>query len=607
MRHILRHFCIVHAFFCFLCTGRAEISIPTKDTVGKPPPQAVPASVRVRVGRAVEIPLRVYGNETQVVKFRLRTQPKFGKISSPRMVSRDTAVVTYQNAGDDQQLLDKFFYTVQAANGVSVPAEVTITIYDDPPILAVPDEIHFGNVLVGRPSVREARIENQGGGVVEGRIKAPKNWKIEGNPDYRLRAGEGATFRIVCLAEGEMPLRGDLQYSSHPDRVTTLRGNGQMPLAISPQTVELRTARGDSHRRGVLQISNRTESPIPVRMTATRRLQIAEQINVPANGDISVPISTSGDDLDPIDEKLRLESSSLTMEVAVHAPAVGPIPHPNPGQLSLGSVDFEKPGSATLTVENIGGSSGFFRVEVPPPFKLSREDAAFPLDARAKRDVRVTIQPAAAGKFCAMLSIKAQDEIVELPVEAEVRSRGAAGAMVTAGPATAVEPPGEPTPQPATILVQAGGVQPVRRLSLKSVTRTGAVMEWEAPAGDKLQYKIESGQVSLDAERKLNIRWIPLTNIKLNESGKTIYATLGNLAAGTTYLIRVITMNAQGETSRFASELHFQTRPALEFFKVTPLRILLVTLVVLVAFIVRQRFAPTKSARRNSKSTQGKR
>src|SRR5579862_2467056 len=220
--------------FFIIAPGRAEISLPPSRL-----PQPVPITVDVRRGESVTITFRIYGKRTEDVRFKIRSQPQLGKLSGVTPTGRDTATIVYRNSGDVTHLHDSFTYAAQTSDGVSGPAEVTINVLEDPPILAIPDEINFGNVLAGGTSQREFTVENRGGGLVEGNIEADLPWRIDGNNAYRLGHGESQSFTVTLATQEGRALRGEIRYSSHADRVTTLKAASTLPFTVAQKDLEL--------------------------------------------------------------------------------------------------------------------------------------------------------------------------------------------------------------------------------------------------------------------------------------------------------------------------------------------------------------------------------
>ncbi len=83
--------CMVLTGLCGALHAGAEIKAPES---GVPVP--MPASIQVKRGASVEIPLRIYGSREEAARFRIRKLPQDGSLSAPKMTSRDEAVVTYK-------------------------------------------------------------------------------------------------------------------------------------------------------------------------------------------------------------------------------------------------------------------------------------------------------------------------------------------------------------------------------------------------------------------------------------------------------------------------------------------------------------------------------
>src|SRR6185369_12885225 len=107
--------------------------------------------------------------------------PKGGKLSKIESTGLNTAVVRY-TAGD-QAGEDRFTYAVRTAEGVSAPAQVSITIAVAPvlpPRLVADEQLTFAEVIAGQKSSATLTVTNRGGGTAEGDLTVTDPWRVDG-------------------------------------------------------------------------------------------------------------------------------------------------------------------------------------------------------------------------------------------------------------------------------------------------------------------------------------------------------------------------------------------------------------------------------------------
>lgn len=558
-----------------------------------PPPQAVPLNLQVPRGKPLVIQLRSSGQENRNLRFRIRKQPAFGKLSDVSMTGKNTATVTYTQSEEDKIYThDRFTYSVQSPQGVSSPGAVEIEILDEPAVLWTPAMVEFGTVIIGKTARQQFKIANTGGGVVEGRVQATGEFRVEGNPAYLLHGGEQRTIAVSFTPHGARKVQGNILYSTNPERITELSGVAEAPLSVSPDILELSRSGADLSREGEIEITNRTPDRLTVEVEPGQRLECVKQIELPANGKAGLRVVVPAGDLAAVDEVLHLNCPGFVLDVKVRTPKVGAVLRLSTSTLDFGKMDLEKPAVQTVEVENIGASQAYVQVDIPAPFKVDPESASFTIGPGEKHPIQVAIQPTDGGKYRAVMKIKSSGTDQEVALQADVTRRESAQAGLPGLTAT-------PTPQilssngknPAVSTVRAvGGVE------VKEISKTTCVLEWPTPKTVGLAYKIERRSVSIGADREIKVDWSPLVEVEIKPSGQVVKASLNGLRPGGSYGVRVRAINEKGEVSPPSAEIYFSTvqRPKL----LTPIRVLLVLLGVLLFFIVKQ-----KRSRRNQPAT----
>jgi hypothetical protein len=569
---------------CTALTAQADITVtpPNKKKAKEeefqkaPPPEPVPVNVRVKRGGAIDIPLRVFGVPSQQLTYRIRELPESGKLSGPQMIARGIGVVTYQHSGDRAAENDHFLYAVRTADGVSASVRVNIIIVDDPPKLSVLEDWDFGTIIIGSTATKEITLTNLGGGLLNGGISLDEPWKIDGKPTYSLRAGESQSFKLTFAPQSEETFRGVVRFSSHPLRPTTLYAVAVGAIAVTPRRLELTPAR-DTIRGGALKIANRTSEDQPLRLHTGSRLVVPEQVVVPANGDVSVPVETVPDIVDAFDEEVQVDSPGFGTKIAIHVPAVGAMLGVQPTTLSLGKIEAGRTANATLQVSNSGGTNALVQIRAPAAIVLAAADSSFWLTPGGTRDVNVLVQPVEAGAFRESLNIKAPGGEIDVPIEAEV---SAPPPVVRTPPSRVIAPVVEATPK-----------QLIENVRLKRLTSETCEIEWQVAEGNRdLRYEIERL-----APSARGFDWVAISNVEIkaaelpkNFSGKNLamhgvadpeeaahsaaparpptpkfIAQLKALTSDTVYKIRIVTIDPKDAANRPSFALAFRTSQTL--------------------------------------------
>ncbi len=579
-----------------LISGSApEVSGASKSII---PPQPVPVRVRVIRNTAVEIPLRVYGDPGGGVIFEVRRAPEHGKVSAPRSTGRDSGMIIYQQADDGTHFADRFSVVARTNAGVSAPAEMTIRIVDPDSIFVIPEEIDFGTLKAGSQESREFVIENRGGGVVEGRIQSSPDWEVQGEGSYRLAEGQKQTVTIAFKGAEEREYRGYLHYSSHPSRETELRARVETPIGFSSKVVELKFDRRLRKRIGSVEILNREDQPQTVQIEHGERLSVPEKLELAGHEKAVLNIEVPGADVERVDEKLLAISGQYLAELLVKAPPIGPVLEIDKQMLSFEDASIERASTATLQIENIGGSRAFVRAEAPAPFQVRADDSSFTLEPGARRAVRIAFQPPEAGAFRTTLRLKFGDEELLVPVEARavgqratVYARPQRPSVARGEQSLAAAPGGErfdsgtSLAEPAPMTRKAPAITGVK---VRSVDRNSCTLAWRALDAGTGRYVIERRELSLRGE-ELEEKWVPVTGAAFAQTGREVHATIQKLAPNSSYFFRVSAVEISGELSEPSFTVSVKTPQAPPIF--TPMRVLSVLLVGMLIAIWRQRRA----------------
>ena len=294
-----------------------------------PLPEPNPLETEVPRGGPVWITLSAYSLTSPIIRYRIRRKPEGGQagvtaqggqIGTPQMATADTAVVKYTPPAGAGPGTDSFEYEVQSDAGVSAPAEVRIKITDKDPVLVAPEAIDFGEALPGETVKRLLLLQNIGGGLVEGRIRMPEGWTVDGDAAYRLGAGAKQSFTLVFKPLEERKYTGDVEYTGNPDRATDLDGKGVGPITVTEGPVELKEA--GSVRMGTIQVANRTNAARTLRVTAGPRLEADASVDAPAKGVAEIVVRAKPGEKGELQDHVTVEGEGVKADIPVHAAAM---------------------------------------------------------------------------------------------------------------------------------------------------------------------------------------------------------------------------------------------------------------------------------------------
>ena len=564
-----------------------------RDAPPEIPPPAQPLAVKVARGENVVIQLRIYGRKNKPLQYLIRTPPEHGRLTAPRVVAREVSAVTYTPPADLAIVRDRFTYAVQTAAGVSAAVEVAITIVDVPPEITVPEALLFPAILLGTTASRPLEITNRGGGLAEGRVTVEAPWKIDGPANYRLAAGASAVFKVIFTPTAPGVFDTVMRFSSQSGTTLPVHAEARTPLAVTPPKIVLQHGVGDPVRTGAFDLANQSDTELRVTLASSERLTFPPALTVPAHSTVRVPVQAAEGNVAALAGEVRVQSGDFTLRVPVRAAAVGAIVRAPREPVSLGRVATGQPAEAPVGLENIGGTAARVSWEIAAPFLA--EGSPVTLGPGEKTSVLVRLQAATPAKHRALLTVTAAQQKLAIPVEAEVLDESPPDTSTPPPPAT----PAAPVAPPAGRTIAAVfpddlrvNLTPAPGVKLRDVTAKGATMEWPAGLTKASQFRVERRNVILDSNRQLAVRWTPLPGVVIRHEGASRIATITGLQPATAYGLRVVALTDAAKASIPLFTQYFSTRVQPSFWpKITPVRVLLVALLVCVAFVLRQRRA----------------
>lgn len=513
----------------------------------KPPPQPVPQKVTVARRGKVEITLRVYERPPGTVQYQIRSKPDWGKLTAPKAAGRDAATVTYEPPADLTVKSDKFLYASRTPAGVSAPAEVSITITDEPARLVIPDELTFEPLRAGQTASQRITIKNEGGSVAEGEVQVDAPWKIREHRGYSLEHGQEREFTVIFAPTEGGKFKREIRYTSHRARITTLIGEAIFPLSFTPKKLELTREPNQTARSGAVEVRNETDEAHTLQVRASTRWKVPATIDVPANSSAPFILSLPHDDLEPVKESVKLSGAGLELELPVEAPRVPAVLHAPQKEVS-----FTGAGPVQVPVRNAGGTSGYWEASVKAPFAVDVKEVR--LAARQQGAVTLRVEAEKPGRYSGELRLIGEHQTVTVPMDALVtgvapgprpesprsapppaRSSASARSSAPASPPptdfpTAAEPDRAPAPPR----------DPTTMVGVPFPTVKGGVvtLEWAAAISDGQPIRAELRQMVRETKKKMRTEWHELRDVQVATANGRTRVELRRLPPGQMHIVR---------------------------------------------------------------------
>ena len=579
MDYLLRHLtCLLAAVaLAGLALPRTEAA-EKKDTrpVLDPPPPALPQNVTVARGERIDIPLRIYGKQSEPLRYLIKTPPAHGKLSEPRSINREVSVVTYEPPADLRVTADRFTFSVQNHAGVSAPVEVTIAIADLPAQLAVAHSLDFGELLAGGTATREIEVANRGGGLVEGEIEVDPPFKVEGRRKYRLEAGDYTYFKIVFTPSEGGLFRREVRYTSHREFATTLAGSAQTPISAEPAKLELRAGSDSALRTGAFEIVNRTGDALTFQLHGGSRLQLPATVGVAAHGRAAIAVSTRPEDVAALEDEVRVASAGFALRIPIKAAKVGPLLRLTQRNLALGRVDATRGARATVELENAGGTTAKVTAEIAPPFLVN--EPSFDLRPGEKKQLALILRPGETQRYRTWLKFLAGAVTAELEIEAEMVGMSGSSSAGSTDPAARRQP--APVLDPADLPPWTPDLDLAKAIRVTAVTATSANLEWPADLNGAALYDFERLILTRDSAKELRNAWVKIPKTNFSRQGPLWVASLTGLSPQQSQTVRVVPLDAEGRPGPALFRLDFHTAPPRALPKPRALPSLVVVLLV---------------------------
>jgi hypothetical protein len=536
---------------------------PGRDASGAAPPPVTSRSVSVNRGESVNIPLEIHGDRGESLEFVIRTRPRYGRLSGIAPRGFNGASVRYTAPSKPGIMEDRFTFAVRGSAGVSAPGVVTLTIVDPPDLpqkLVIPVELEFPSIFMGQRSSAELELVNEGGGVVEGQVTVKPPWSIEGPKEYRIAGRQRIGIKLVLSPETAGPQTGEAIVGGVPRRAVALRGSAQERLEVTPAHLALSAEVGSQTRTAVLHVVNRSEEDAKVAVTAGARILAVATAIVPARRKMDIPVFADAADVTAFDDELKLTCDRWTATIPVRVPALGPMLRFARNDAVFGRVIAGQSGDGSVRIENTGGEPATVQVEIDPPFKLGTN--AVLIASRGRVELEVRLPPREPGIYEGNLRASVQGREVKLAIRAEVVAKptpptpAADPAKSAAGPPeTTKEASPDENPEPLTTTRQEHPNAMGAFGNAKSPTT--AAIDWPAKIGPTGGIRIDERDLVMSGDGELQINWVPVENVQLQQNGDRMRAELHRLRPARLHTMRVVA--GRGEAAQTLFTVQFWT------------------------------------------------
>lgn len=574
--------------------GTLPLQVVAQTKTSSVPPPVVDREMSVQRGEQLVVPLGIHGGRGEQLEFLIRTKPAKGRLSRVKTTGLTTAAVLYTPPTDESVTSEQFTYAVRSRDGVSVPGTVKIEITEPPvlpPQISVEQEtLDFGSVVLGAGESRGLNVKNSGGGVAEGTVVVPAPWRVDGSAEYRLEAGETVSFKIHFHPEKADTYRGVLSFSGDNKAEVHLVAEAYAPFTVTPASLELVAQPGKQTRGGSLQITNRTDEVLVLKIDAGPNLLADSSLTVQPRSSANMAVFADPAKGSQMDEKISLVSASWTTSVKVRAFSVGTLVRFTHRALEFETVEVGKAAIVEAQIENPGSEKAYVRFKNESPFEVT--PAKLELPPGGSGSVSIKFLPARPGDFSQTLEADNNGQIASVALKAVAipgKELPAAGNPSRSAPIPISSPANSQSGSKTGSGRQSsaaelhlpstrGELTNFRGIVVRELDQRSAVFEWPADWGATSGLKLQARLLSLDSTGKLEVSWSDHADVVFENREKVMRAKVGGLKPNYPHAFRVI---ATGEKNNDAiiCTTQFKTTGPKPWFNISGTTVVLMILI----------------------------
>ncbi|MDQ3199263.1 MAG: hypothetical protein M3Q46_08790 [Verrucomicrobiota bacterium] len=273
------------------------------------------------------IPLRGHHGGSGTVTFWIMERPGHGTLSELRLLGDNRANIVYQHDGTESSATDGFRYAVKSSSGlVSTPAAVRISVEEPPARLHVPERIVYDHLVAGTSQTRRVTIENEGGGILEGRLTVSAPWKLD-QVDYRVPAGGSEKIAIIFQPDEGKDYVGQLTLSGEDGSQSAieLEGSASLPITLEPERLRIDPPDDErTPRAGSFALTNQTDEKMELTFESGREFAPIAAVSVDPRATRRIPIVLLHHRSLPVHEEILVKGDGFMARLPVDSEAAIP-------------------------------------------------------------------------------------------------------------------------------------------------------------------------------------------------------------------------------------------------------------------------------------------
>ena len=534
-----------------MALGSAQADRAKEASMEPPPPLPQTVGVQVFRGESVRIPLQARGRLAAESRFIIRNFPTLGSLGSVMPHRPGIALVEYTHRGGATDEADEFTYAAQApGTPVSAPARVVVRIVDRPAELRHPEEIDFGEVLVGETVRQYLFLQNLGGMPLRTKVSVEPEWILPKGTEIVIPPGGEVEWPVEFAPQRAGEFLGVVRFSHQDRAIVRLVARGRETLRWIPQSLEIRQD-GEVPVNPAVTLTNRTDEDIDLTIQIGEGLSGPESVRVPAGESESVRFSLAHD----------LVKGAQGDIVFTHKWGQARVPYqifPQPGKLLIlpsNGIEFESiaprgMAQAQVLLENRGGLPITLAMESSPGVEI-RGEQNFSLLPGAQRSVELQFSSRQSGDIAGEIRVRWGAHTDVIPwrgVVGETRDqaltlRGTVSENQEHAPS--LNPPPQHFPGGHSVAqgsqerpAQTGPV-PWEDLQLLVPMPNSLVLEWKAPIKAGQEIHLQTRIWGMNAAGNPELTWVPMPNVDVfvPRDGE-VRATLYRLVPDSRLLLR---------------------------------------------------------------------
>lgn len=517
------------------------------------PPSPQPVVASVYVGERTLINLSLRGRIEEPVTILIRKKPRFGILTEPERVNRQTWRVWYSPLPGSDEVIDSFSYAAKSVDSpVSVAAQVQVSITKRPAQLVFSESFDFGIVPVGDTLVKEIDIQNSGGKTadIKPALRAP--WKLVDAIPIQIKAGDTKKIRIAFSPDSSGAFAEKLALETETKRAIKLKGSSKNPIQWPSQPLVFASDRREALQS--LSFKNLTDRIREVVFEWPDFLEAPSHVIIEPELDIEIPVKLKASPSLSWDGPVSFSCGNFKGSLAVvieSAPAS--ITLEPSSVLDLGEFPLGSSANCTLRLTNSGGRPARLTIDVPNWIKVNPSPAAVLINPGESAALEAKATPQKVGTFDFSLPVHSDSETLGI-----FRVRATARSAQPVEKLLAIPVPEPVSPAPSTPVAD---IPAVDECALVESTPHSITISWKLTSPDTKSFLIERREINLEEDGQVKTIWKRWEGADVHISGDSATAHFRKLPSGTFWNIRITGIDSKGQLGRQSKgSIRIQTR-----------------------------------------------